>query len=47
MYFNKQTTTKKSYFRKMEEYKLRRAEIEKSIAILEAKLEKKRKYWKT
>ena len=43
MYYNKKNITKRNYAGRMEEYKLRRAEIEKSAAILEAKLEKKKR----
>ena len=42
-YYNKQTITRKIYSKRMEEHKLRRIEIERSIAVLEAKLAKKEK----
>lgn len=42
-YFNKQTITRKVYLKRVEQYKLRRIEIERSIAVLEAKLAKKEK----
>ena len=42
-YYNKQAITRKVYLKRIGEYKLRRAEIEKSIAVLEAKLSKKEK----
>ncbi len=42
-YYNKQTITKKVYLKRIEEYKLRRVEIEKSIAVLETKIAKKEK----
>lgn len=40
-YYNKKTINKKQYERRKEEYKLRRAEIEESIILLETKLAKK------
>jgi len=40
-YFNRETITRKVYLRRIREYKLRRAEIENSIAVFEAKLAKK------
>ena len=42
-YYNKQTITRKVYLKRIEEYKIRRIEIERSIAVLEAKLAKKEK----
>jgi len=42
-YYNKQTITSKSYKRSIEEYNLRRVEIEKAIAVLETKLTKREK----
>ena len=40
-YFNRRSITKKIYERKSDEYKLRRIELEKAIAVLETKLAKK------
>ncbi|MBN4049206.1 hypothetical protein JYT91_01170 [archaeon AH-315-M20] len=42
-YYNRQKITKRAYLRKIREYKLRRTEIEKTVAVLEAKLAKKEK----
>lgn len=42
-YFNKQTITRKIYLKRVQQYKVRRVEIEKSTAVLEAKLAKKEK----
>jgi len=40
-YYSKQTITRKVYLKRIREYKVRRIEIERSIAVLEAKLAKK------
>jgi|TARA_B100001964_G_scaffold241375_1_gene313654 hypothetical protein len=42
-YYNKQSITKKAYTRKIEEYKLRRIELERAIAVMETRLGKKKK----
>lgn len=40
-YYNKRTINKRNYAKRMEEYRVRRSEVERTIALLETKLAKK------